>query len=64
VPLIIQEEIDKIPDITYHRAHIKELNAYSIDVEFAYYIESKEFVFFLDKNQELLMSILARFAEE
>lgn len=64
IPSIIQEEIEKIDDITYHRAHIRELNAYSIDVEFAYYIESKEFVFFLDKNQELLMSLLARFAEE
>jgi hypothetical protein len=61
---LIQEEIDRIEDITYHRAHIKELWAYSIDIEFAYYIESKELLFFLDKNEELLISILGRFADE
>gem|GEM_PF-5754208 len=64
IPHIIKEEIDRIEDISFHRAHIKELNAYSIDIEFAYYIESKELVFFLDKNQELLISILRRFADE
>jgi len=64
IPQIIKEEIDRIVDISFHRAHIKELNAYSIDIEFAYYIESKELVFFLDKNQELLISILRRFADE
>jgi small-conductance mechanosensitive channel len=61
---MIQEEIDAIENITYHRAHIRSLNSYSIDIEFAYYIESKEMLFFLDKNQELLISILARFARE
>jgi small-conductance mechanosensitive channel len=25
IPRLIQEEIDRIEDITYHRAHIKEL---------------------------------------
>lgn len=64
IPQIIKEEIDRISDISFHRSHIKELNAYSIDIEFAYYIESKELVFFLDKNQELLISILRRFADE
>lgn len=64
IPRLIQEEIDRIEDITYHRAHIKELWAYSIDIEFAYYIESKELLFFLDKNEELLISILGRFADE
>jgi small-conductance mechanosensitive channel len=64
IPQFIQEEIDRIEDISFHRAHVKELGAYSVDIEFAYYIESKEFVFFLDKNQELLISILRRFADE
>ncbi len=64
IPAIIEKEVDRIDGIAFSRAHLKELNAYSIDIEFAYFIESKELIFFLDKNQELLISIMKRFADE
>jgi len=64
IPEMIKEELDKIDSVSLTRAHIRELSAYSIDIEFAYHVETKDFSVFVDNNQTIILALLRRFKKE
>jgi small-conductance mechanosensitive channel len=64
IPGILEEEITKIDNVVFNRAHIKEFADFSIIIEFAYTIQDRDYNLFMDTNQTILLAIFRRFANE
>lgn len=60
----IKEEIDKIEGIKFFRASLFALNDFSLDYEVVFYVEDNDYLVFAAKQEEVFVSILARFQKE
>lgn len=67
IPSIIEEIIDrseKFQYVTFERAHLVNLGAYSFDYEIVYFIETSDYATYLGINQQVYLDILQKFHDE
>lgn len=64
LPGIIREIITPQPQVTFDRAHLKTLGESSLDYEVVYYIESADYLLFMDTQQAICATLFERFAAE
>lgn len=62
VPTII-EQIIKAEGATFDRAHFAKLGAYSLDFEVVYFVESAEYVVYMNLQQQINLKIFKAFAD-
>jgi small-conductance mechanosensitive channel len=63
VPAALRRVIEGLGGVRFDRAHLVGLGASSIDFEAVYWILSPEMVDFLDRQQQVLLGVLAALAE-
>ena len=61
IPKFIKKTIDEIPEATYDRSHFFRYNDFSLDFETAYYIETNDYVKYMDIQQEINLKIYREF---
>ncbi len=64
IPKFIKKTIEDIPGATYDRSHFFKYNDFSLDFETAYYIESNDYVKYMDIQQEINLKIFKEFEEK
>lgn len=64
IPNIITQIINDIPDITIDRTHFQAFGDFSLDFETVYYVESGNYNFYMDKQQEINLLLNIAFASE
>jgi small-conductance mechanosensitive channel len=65
IPTIIKEIITTQKEKTsFDRAHFKSFGDFSINYEVVYYVESADYVLYMDLHHEICMDINERFAKE
>ena len=53
IPGLIENIITKVPNVTFHRAHFVEYNAYSLDFEIVYYVNTNDYLDYMDAHQTI-----------
>ncbi|MEO6730769.1 MAG: mechanosensitive ion channel family protein [Ferruginibacter sp.] len=64
IPGIIQEIIDCELHAVFDRAHLKTLGDFSVNYEIVYYIESADYLLFMDTQQSICLRIFEAFERE
>lgn len=64
VPVLLREAIESVPDVRFERAHFKEFGASALIFEAVYWVQSAEFVKFMDAQQAVNVRVLERFNAE
>jgi small-conductance mechanosensitive channel len=64
IPAIIQEIIEEQSNTTFLRAHFKQLGDFALIFEFSYFIESSDYVVYMDIRQAINYQLMQRFAVE
>lgn len=63
IPEIVKGIIASREKIRVDRGHFSGLGASSLDFEFVYYVETADYAFYMDRQQEIFFELLTRFAE-
>lgn len=63
IPPVIREIIEKHPETTFDRAHFSAYSAYSLDFEIVYWVESPDYLVYMDIQQDINLEIYRRFSE-
>lgn len=63
IPKIIQQVVDANEDATFERAHLADLNAYSIDFLISYKLEEPTYQFSLQIHENIVYDIVDAFAK-
>ena len=63
IPAMIEEFISTLDNVKLDRVHLKELNESSIDFEVVYFIDSPDYVFYMDTQQAINYALLKTFEE-
>ncbi len=61
---IVQETITSLPGVRFDRAHFSKYGASSLDFEVVYYVLSKDYNEYMDRQQEINLAIYKRFEDE
>ncbi len=61
IPLIVKAIIENTKDVQFDRGHFMNLGKAKLDFEFVYYILSPEYSIYMDRQQEILISIFKEF---
>lgn len=64
IPELIKNIIDEIEKVDIDRVHFKEFGNFSLNFEVVYYIRSKEYAVYMDKQQEINFKIKEAFEKE
>lgn len=64
IPSIIEEIISKQEHVTFDRTHLKSFGDFSVNYEVVYYIESADYLIYMNKHHEICLNIFERFEEE
>ena len=64
IPDMIKEIIGRIPVATVDRVHFAAFAAYSLDFEIVYYVETSDYVVYMDTQQTINLSIAEQFEKE
>jgi small-conductance mechanosensitive channel len=64
IPAIITEIIKGISSISLDRVHFTSFGSFSLDYEIVYYVESGEYNFYMDIQQDINLKIYKAFAAE
>lgn len=64
IPGIIRDIIDRYEPVTFDRAHVKGFGEYSVNYEAVYYIDSADFLTFMDMHQAICIDILETFGKK
>jgi small-conductance mechanosensitive channel len=64
IPSMIKAIIAQQKDTSFDRAHLKSLGESSIQYEIVYYVESADYIKFMDAHHAVSLGIFQRFAEE
>jgi len=64
IPLLVKKIITKCEHATYDRAHFKLFGDFSINYEIVYYVESADYLLFMDLHHEICMNIFEQFEKE
>src|SRR6056297_356914 len=57
IPTLIEDIITKIPNVTFDRAHFVEYGAYSLNFEIVYYVNSNDYLDYMDAHQAINLEI-------
>lgn len=63
IPKILEEIISTKANVTFERAHFKEYGAFSLIFEIVYFVDTSDFRYFMDVQQEINLEIYRRFNE-
>ena len=64
IPAIIKEIITGNKNASFDRAHFKSFGEFSMDYEIVYYINSPDYVLYMNTHQEICFAIFDRFEKE
>ncbi len=64
IPVMIRTIIEQQESITFDRAHFAKFGAYSLDFEVVYFVESSDYVQYMNIQQNINLTIFKKFAEE
>jgi small-conductance mechanosensitive channel len=64
IPNLIKEIITKVPNVTFDRAHFVEYGAYSLNFEIVYYVNSNDYLDYMDAHQAINLEIKRVFDEK
>ena len=64
IPILVRDIIEKADDVEYDRGHFMNLGKIAFEFEFVYYILTSDYTIFMNKQQEVLLSIVKTFAEK
>lgn len=64
IPEIIQDIIEKDQHSIFDRTHLKSFGDFSINYEIVYYIESADYLLFMNTNQNICIQIFEQFETE
>lgn len=64
IPDMIKEIIGRVPTATVDRVHFAAFAAYSLDFEIVYYVETSDYVVYMDTQQTINLSIAEQFERE
>ncbi len=64
IPEIIKKIVTSFESITFERANLTNFGDFSIDFDFSYYVESSDLQFHLDTQEQILVQLYERFAQE
>ncbi len=63
IPQILQESIEVCENTTFGRAHLKTLGDWAVEYEYMYYVNSADYIVFMDAQHRINLEVLRRFAE-
>lgn len=63
IPSLLKQAVENVEHATFARAHFVNFGASSLDFEFMYAIDNKDYNLFLDVQQEINLHIVDLFAE-
>lgn len=61
IPVLIKNTINNIENISFDRSHLSSFGEYSIEFETIYFIESPDYVQYMDAQQKILQSVFEKF---
>lgn len=64
IPSFIEEIISKQEQATFDRTHLKTFGDFSINYEVVYYIESADYLVYMNTHHDICLNIFERFEEE
>ncbi len=64
IPEIIKSIMEDIDAVRFDRGHFSGFGDFSLDFEFVYYVERSDYAFYMDKQQQIYLRIVAAFEEE
>lgn len=64
IPAIIKSIIEKMDNATFDRAHLKSFGDFSINYEIVYFIESADYLLYMDINHDISIQLFEKFEEE
>ncbi len=64
IPVIIKNIITSQEGVTFDRAHFATFGAYSLNFEVVYFVESADYLQYMNTQQEINLKIFKAFAEE
>ncbi|MDW8052992.1 MAG: mechanosensitive ion channel family protein [Anaerolineae bacterium] len=64
IPLILREVIERTPGVRFERAHFKEFGPSALIFEAVYWVQTPDFVAYMDAQQAVNLALLERFNAE
>jgi small-conductance mechanosensitive channel len=64
IPGMIKEIIEDMPNATFDRAHLKSFGDFSINYEVVYYVESADYLLYMDTNHAISIRLFEKFEME
>ncbi|MEO5967869.1 MAG: mechanosensitive ion channel family protein [Ferruginibacter sp.] len=61
IPIIVKNIIEQSTEVEFDRGHFKNFGKSTLDFEFVYFILSPEYRVYMDKQQEILISVFKEF---
>lgn len=61
IPPLVQKIIEQTNDVQFDRGHFMNLGQSSFEFEFVYYIITSDYTLYMDRQQEILLSIVKTF---
>ena len=64
IPGLVKNIIEQSPDVQFDRGHFMNLGQSTLDFEFVYYVLTSDYTVFMNRQQEILISIFETFEEK
>lgn len=64
IPEMVRDIITQHKDATFDRAHLKNFGDFSINYELVYYVESADFLVYMDTHHAICLGIFEKFEKE
>jgi small-conductance mechanosensitive channel len=64
VPGIVKGIIQELDDVSFDRGHFSSFGDFSLKFEFVYYINSADYLLYMDRNHEMNLKIFEAFSKE
>ncbi len=64
IPKMVEEIIKAVDEVEFDRCHFKEYGDFSLNFEVVFYVNSPDYVKYMDARQKINLDLFARFAKE
>lgn len=64
IPGFIKDAVDEVEGVRFDRSHFSGYGNFSLDFETVYYVEEQDYAVYMDKQQEIYLSIFKKFEDE
>lgn len=64
IPVLVKDIIEQSEDVQFDRAHFMNIGPSTIDFEFVYYVLSSDYTLYMDRQQNILLSIFEIFEKK